>query len=240
MSKIADIYVSNSEAGFINRFSYIEPHFRVVYNGLDFSRFSNNKSKLNLKKEIGLTNNYPILGSVASLTEHKDHFTLFHAFKSVLKSYPTAALVLVGDGDKRIQLEESVKKLNITQNTFFLGFRQDVDMLYQIMDVHILCTNVNIHYEGISNALIEAMVSSIPVIATDGGGTKELIKNGFDGILIRAYDPEHLAKSIIYLLKYKDEAQLMSQRASTKIQNLFSLERYITDYTNIYKEILAS
>lgn len=239
LSYIANIYVANSWAGFQNRFSIIKPHYRVVYNGIDFSRFQLNINTQALKKDIGLENFYPIIGSVASLSIRKDHRTLIEGFNALLQSFPNAALLLVGDGDQRVHLERLCKELNLNDSVFFVGYRKDVEKFYHLMDIHILLTNIHAHLEGISNSIIEAMACMVPVIATRGGGTSELIDHNMNGLLIEPFNSESLIKYMVALLSDRYMAKKITHAALCKIQKKLNMSRYIQDYEKIYNELLA-
>ena len=238
LSNIADRYVSNSKAGLQNRFANMKPHFRVIYNGIDFSRFERNVNVSELKKDLGIEQDQVVIGMVASLSEHKDHVTLFFAFKEILKSYPKARLLLVGDGPNRNYLEQLSHELQISDQVLFLGYRSDVDLIYPVMDIHVLLTNTDSHFEGISNAIIEAMATGVPVIATDCGGTPEIIKHEVNGLLVPPKDVEGTSTAITILLRDLLYAQEIASKARIRVHNMFGLERYIHDYEQLYKEIL--
>ena len=237
LSKIADIYVANSRAGFTNRFRKMEPHFRIVYNGVDLSRFGVKNNINRLKSEFGISGFSSIIGMVGSLSDYKDHETFLKAAPKILKAFSKSGFLLVGDGLNRRALEVLAKLLGIEKHIVFAGYRKDVDSIYPLMDVCVLLTNPSI-LEGIPNVLIEAMASGVPVVASDGGGTSEVIEHSKTGFLVPTQDIESTAQSIIDLLGNPVMATKVAEEAKLFVQKRFCLERYVVDYEIIYKELL--
>jgi glycosyltransferase involved in cell wall biosynthesis len=232
---LSNILISNSYAGFNNRFKKMKPKFRVIYNGMDFSRFQiKQTNSLKLKKELGIEKFRRVVCMVASLSKNKDHFTLLEAISQVVKLYPKTGLLIVGDGPNKQMLSKTIKEYQIEDNVVLSGFRNDVDQIYDSVDICVLLTNTDNHLEGISNALTEAMVSQIPVIATKGGGTDELIKNMHTGVLVPSKNGLKVAQSIIHLLENEDERNKIALEGQKHIFRKFNLERYITEYETLY------
>jgi glycosyltransferase involved in cell wall biosynthesis len=238
LSKFADIFVANSRAGFVSRFSKIKPHFRVVYNGIDFNRFKNDKVDiLKIKKEIGVVDFNHVIGMIASLSTHKDHETLLNAAPMVLQKYPELCFLFIGDGREREKLESKVRRLGLKENVLFLGYRNDVDQVIQILDIAVLLTNSDVILEGISNAIVEAMAVGVTVVASKGGGTNEIIKHDVNGILVSPKSVEKTAEAIIELLEDKTKAKRLATTAKIFVTEKFSLQRYVEEYENIYQDL---
>jgi glycosyltransferase involved in cell wall biosynthesis len=156
----------------------------------------------------------------------------------ILKSFPNTSFLLIGEGPKRKTLSEKARQLGLKNNVIFLGYRNDVERLMQIIDIAVLLTNSDVILEGISNAIIEAMAMGIPVIASEGGGTNEIINNNVNGILVKPKKADETAKAIIGLLSDRKKAKGLSDNAKLFVHEKFNLQRYIRDYEKIYKELL--
>ena len=240
LSHLADCYVANSKAGFTNRNMRIKRHFRVIYNGIDFSRFSKLKCDVDkIKREFHLERFNLIIGMVASLSVNKDHETLIKAAPTVLKKYPNAAFLFIGDGENRSKLENLARAYGIFENVIFTGYRSDIDRIYPMLSICVLLTNTNI-LDGIPNTLLEAMANGIPVVASAGGGTLELVKNGLNGILVPPKDPYRTAEAINKLLSNFDLLKRVAQNGKQHVQKFFRLERYVGEYERNYNEVLHS
>lgn len=238
LARLADIYVANSQAGFSNRFRKMRSHFRVVYNGVDFSRFKGNHcDQETLKAELGISGFSHIVGMVGSLSRNKDQTTLLQAAPKILGLFPETVFLLVGDGETRASLEEQTQALGLGNHVIFTGYRHDVDRLYSHMDVCVLLTNSHVHLEGIPNVLVEAMASGIPVVASTGGGTDELLEGGHYGLLVPPNTPEVVAEAIIGLLAGLDKAVALATAAQASVLERFGLERYVSDYEKLYMEV---
>lgn len=241
LSYLADIFVANSKAGFDSRFKRRRPHFRVVYNGMDFNRFViDGLDKDAFKDSLGLSHYGRIVAMVATFISHKDHETFLEAIPEVIAQFPDTGFVLIGDGPRRKLLEDKVADLGLTKQALFLGFRQDIESIYAIIDINVLITNIQNHLEGISNAITEAMASGLPVIVSAGGGAEEVVQNGINGLIVAPKDPGATAKAIISLLKNKSKAKKLAQAGQKDVKQKFSLEQYISNYEQIYSELLQT
>ncbi len=240
LSKLADIYVANSRAGFTNRFRKMEPHFRVVYNGVDFSRFNGpNDDLTDLKDELAIHGFSHVVGMVGSFSEHKDHETLLEAIPMVLRAFPKTGFLLIGDGEKRTYLEKMAKSFGVEKQIVFAGYRKDVDHIYPFMHICVLLSNPQVHLEGIPNVLIEAMACGVPVIASDGGGTREFLIPGVNGLIVSPKDPVAAAWAINQLFSDYDRAKDMAMAGQRTVYQMFGLERYVSEYKQLYEQLLS-
>ncbi|MGI6657060.1 MAG: glycosyltransferase [Desulfobulbus sp.] len=240
LAAAADYLVANSRAGFAGRFRTMRPHFRVVYNGVDFSRFAgDDKATQRAANELGLQGERRVVGMVGSLSLYRDQATLLRAAPRVLSVFPDVVFVFVGDGDQREHLEQLAKQLGIAAQVVFAGFRGDVDRIYPLMDLCVLLSNNRVIIEGISNALIEAMANGVPVIASTGGGTDELIEHNQSGLLVEPHNPEAVADAVLALLGAPEaERSRLARNACQRVRELFALERYVREYEDLYDDLL--
>jgi glycosyltransferase involved in cell wall biosynthesis len=216
----------------------MRPHYRVIYNGVDFTRFQNEKiDLLAIENELGVANFKYIIGMVASLSQRKDQDTLINAAPLILESFPDTLFLIIGDGPRREILSKKVRKIGLHDNVVFLGNRNHVERLMQIFDVAVLLTNNDIHLEGISNVIIEAMMLGIPVVASQGGGTNEIVKHNVNGILVPPKNIQKTAEAIIELLKDKPKAERLSEAAKISVMKKFNLFRCVKEYEDIYQEL---
>ena len=235
---LADRYVANSLAGFTNRNMRIRRHYRVIYNGIDFSRFSEPDCGTQARKrQFGLERYDNLIGMVASLSVNKDHETLLRAAPLVLKKHPRTVFLFIGDGDKRAQLEKLARSYGILEHVLFTGYRSDVDRIYPMLRLCVLLTNTNI-LDGIPNTLLEAMANGIPVVASAGGGTLELVKDGYNGILVPPKDPARTADAVNDLLSDGRFCKRVARRGKWHVHEFFGLEKYVGEYERNYEEVL--
>lgn len=239
VARFADLSVSNSRAGFDCRFKEWSPSFRVVYNGLDLSRFSaEGRISESLAEDFALDRFDGVVGMVASLSQKKDHTLLLRAAREVIDERPHTGFLVVGDGTERYRLEALAQDLGIADNVVFTGYRRDADRFYPLMDLSVLLTDTAHAHEGTPNAVIESMATGIPVLATRCGGTPETITHGEDGFLV---PPGDAATTAAVLLRLLDDRSLLARigtAAAESARRRFGMRRYIEDSEALYREVL--
>ncbi|MDI3480563.1 MAG: hypothetical protein PWQ97_218 [Tepidanaerobacteraceae bacterium] len=203
---------------------------KIVYNGIDLSKFNGVKPRL--KRELGLGDG-PIIGIVARLVPEKGYEYALFSMARVLKRFPNALMVIVGDGPLRQKLKDMVDELQIMRNVIFLGYQENVEGLVADFDVFIL-PSVS---EGMGLALLEAMALGKPVVATEAGGIPEVVKNGVNGLLVPPKDEGSLAEAIITILTSGQKAFSLGQAAKTTVFEKFSAKTMAEKTMEIYDKI---
>lgn len=158
------------------------------------------------------------------------------AFAKVVKQYPDVKLNFYGDGEDKTKIEQLVKELNLQANVVFHGVTKDVVSQLRKSKIFVLTSD----YEGIPNALIEAMASGVPVISTDcsPGGARLLIENNKNGILVPVGDVEKLADKMLFLLNNPDIAECYGKEAM-KIKERFKPEHIILQWEQYIEEVIG-
>ena len=176
---------------------------KVIYNGQDVSPPIGLEEKRCLRAGLGLEEDEQVVGVVGSLYPVKGHEYLLAAIPQVLRFHPHTTFLIVGRGDLRVA-EEEAKQRGLEKHVRFLGFREDVSALLSLMGIFVLPSLS----EGLSIALLEAMASGKPVIATDVGGNPEVVVDDETGFLVPPRDADALAAKLLLLLadeRYKQE-----------------------------------
>ncbi len=229
----SDVVLSNSLAGIK---SYNAPVNKTVciYNGIDMARFQNLRNPLELKKELGIEQFTYVVGMVGAFQDRKDYISFVAAARKVIQQEKSICFLLVGEGQNRQPIQNMVSEED-KKNIQFLGRRSDVEDLIQVFDVGVLCTNSEIHGEGVSNSIIEYMSLQKPVIATEGGGTNEVIDDNRNGYLIKNKGVDELAEKILYLFKHPEISKQMGEKALDTIKQKFLLDRMTNEFIAVYK-----
>ena len=122
----------------------------------------------------------------------------------------------------------------------FLGFRNDVEEIIKVSTLTVLFTNYHIHGEGISNSILESMAIGVPVVATQGGGTPEIIDHGKNGYMVKNNDINQSVHFIDTIITNSILRQNMSQHCLETVREHFDLEKTTNQYINLYKSLLTN
>jgi len=154
--------------------------------------------------------------AVGRLSKQKNHELLIKAFKRVHEIYPEYTLFIYGEGDLREYLEKLIEDMKLSEAVFLPGNVPDIHE--QIADAEMFVLSSN--YEGLSNALLEAMMMGLPCISTNCAGSNEIIENGRNGVLVPTGTEEDIYKEISRLIESKEETKIMGNNAKTKLSCL--------------------
>ena len=203
-----------------------------VPNGIRLERFrpADDVARQSLVAELGLPTGSRIIGTVGRLQPVKDHALLLRAFAKVRVQVPEAALVIVGDGPLRAALEAQAEQAGLSDAVRFIGDRHDVPRLLTGMEVFALTSTS----EGYSVALLEACASSLPIVATDVGGNREIVRHGINGRLVPSGDTAAIATALIALLRGGEQAAAMGRAGYAWAQAEASFRTMAERYHGLY------
>ena len=207
-----------------------------IYSGIEFSNYNLNIDKDRKRKELGLKSDDTIIGTIGRLRPEKGHEYLIKTMAEVLRKFPEARLLIVGDGPEENKLKCLIDKMGIKDNVVFTGYRNDVPEILAILDLFILPSIE----EGLPLAVLEAMASGRGIVATRIGGTEELIEDGVTGVLVPPKDVNALVKAIYGLLKERDKINRLGMMAKEVVKKNFSSNNMLTNYERLYEEIYKS
>jgi glycosyltransferase involved in cell wall biosynthesis len=211
----------------------------LIFNGVNLlpfrAAYNNAELRAEVRHELGLTADEFVVLQVARLNPLKDHETALRAMEKLQQLGVRGRLVLAGDGETRPALERFVIEHNLGSQVLFLGARRDIPRLMSAADVFLL-SSIS---EGIPLTLIEAMAAGLPVVSTNVGGTAEVVVNGETGLLANAQDAEELAQHMQFLHDDAWQRSVMGQAGAYRATRLFSLDRMLDEYTQVYDELLG-
>ena len=189
-----------------------------------------------LRRELGLSEMDIVIGNVQRLVPTKGHRYLFKSIQLLKEIRPEVRFVIAGDGEMRGELEQLAENLGLKENIYFLGFREDVDNIYADSDALIFPSLT----EGAPFAIIEALASARPVVATDVGGISELIDDGRCGFVVPAKDPRALTEALLKLIRDEGLRKSFGENARSKVYPHLSHTRLVKDMEKIYLELVNS
>lgn len=208
--------------------------FVPIYSGIDIEHFSERVvDRAKVRKALGVSEKAPLIGSVARLDPVKGNRYVVESIPEVLRRFPEAVLLLVGDGSERGFLEQRVRDLGISGHVKFLGFRDDVADLLHTIDVFVLAS-VN---EGMGRVLLEAMACRKPVIATRTGSIPEIVRDGENGMLVPVSDAAALSRAMVELFSNAEKAAGMAQKGKEFVSEVFSTRYMVQCVEKLYQEV---
>lgn len=223
--------VSEEVRGFlVNNVGLAPEKVRVIPNGVDTARFTPEgpASPLPWPEKDGVR---PVVfGNVARLCEAKDHETLLRAFAIVQKENPEARLLLVGEGEKRRDLENLAASLEITDVTHLAGSCSDVPAILRGLDVFVLSSQ----REGMPMAVLEAMACAVPVISANVGDIARLNGPAENLLLVPPRDAPALAKAMLTLLQNPTMRRRLAENGLNRVRADYDGRNMADRYLHLY------
>jgi glycosyltransferase involved in cell wall biosynthesis len=204
------------------------PGAQIIPNGVDINRFQPAPDDTNIQ-ERALT-----VVCVSKARYEKGLDVLLQAWRLVQEQVPAARLIIVGGGPLQEQLQEMALALGITQSVEFAGLHSDVpgQLLRGLIGI------LPSRWEGMPNALLEAMGSGLACIATRVSGSEDVIQHGVNGLLVESENYREMARALITLLRDKTLAQKYGLAARATIEQGYTLERVLHMYINVYQQLV--
>ncbi len=204
----------------------------VVPNGIPVAQFRLASSEMHerLAQMCGVPAQSLLVGTVGRLNWAKDQASLIRAFCAVREHLADAVLVLIGDGKLRADLEQLAAAEGVAGSVRFLGDRNDVRQLLQGLDLFVL-PSVS---EGYSMALLEACATGLPIVATDVGGNREIVRDGITGTMVVAGDAAALADAMLAILRDPARARTLGVAAREWVELNGSLDVMANRYARLY------
>jgi len=206
--------------------------YTQIYNGVDSLKFAASEH-LYEKSKPGC-----VFGTVGRLEKIKGHVYLVDGFIRLLDKHPelkeNVKLIIVGDGNEKATCKQLIESSKNNENILMPGSVDNVNDWLQKMDVFVLPSLA----EGISNTILEAMSTALPVIATDVGGNPELVKEGMSGVLVAPHDPDALADAMFNYAVKKPLREKHGAYGRQEIDNKYSMVAMAKQYMDVYQSVL--
>jgi sugar transferase (PEP-CTERM/EpsH1 system associated) len=231
LSQDLEHYLTNPVGIDINRVTQI-------YNGVDSIRFHPAIKRQNIPGCPFNETNLWLVGTAGRMQTVKDQTNLAHAFVLALQSVPTMRdhlrLVMVGDGPLRGESLAILKAAGLDHLAWLPGERSDIAEIMRGLDCFVLPSLG----EGISNTILEAMASGLPIVATAVGGNGELVNEGINGLLVPPANPAKLAEAIVNLAQQTDVAKAMGQQSRRLVEERYGMSAMVSRYLQLYDRLL--
>lgn len=204
----------------------------VLRNGVDLARFEP-KDRRAARTALGLRPDRLTFGTVGRLVEVKNQQLLVRAVARLVSDGEDCQLVICGEGPLRHALTERAAALGMQERVCLPGYREDVERVMAAFDVFALTS----HSEGMSNTILEAMASGLPVVATRVGGADELVDDGATGLLVPAGEIDELVGALRALAEDASRRWAMGRAGRARAHDEFSLGAMLARYQDLYVQL---
>lgn len=210
-----------------------EDQLRLIYNGIDLRRFDAVRPAKSVRDELGVGGGTLVFVIVANLIPYKGHSDLIEAFGCIgdyMKQSWVCWCIGRDDGIGEA-LQAQCEALGLGKMIVFLGSRSDVPDLMSAADIGILCS----HEEGFSNAILEGMAASLPMVVTDVGGNSEAVIHGQTGLVVPPCAPKALAEALLKIA-HDPNRIVMGQAGRIRVESRFTMQACVDAYEGLYRE----
>jgi glycosyltransferase involved in cell wall biosynthesis len=222
---LSNYIVANSHAGLKHYGLEKSKKASVVYNFIDASRFKESECRS------------PILVMTANFTLYKDHRTMLFCAERLILENKIQKLNLIGGGPGLQKWQKWVTDKQLQNKIFFYGKISNVEELLSECSIGILCSTSK-YKEGISNSILEYMGSGLLAIASDIGGTSEIIEDGKNGLLFEVENQDSLYRCITWALSNQNESKVVSQNGTDTVKSKFSVQTNSELLLKVYNKFI--
>jgi L-malate glycosyltransferase len=235
--RLATVVIANAESikdQLMVRDKLISDKVWVIQNGLDLDRFDGHRRhSLDSRREKSVG---PSIVVVANLRPEKGHFVLLEACRHLAERFSTLKVFIVGNGSMKESIAQWISELKLMHCVEMTGELKNVPaFLLEVADIAVLPSLKN---EGFPNSVMEAMAASLPVVATDTGGTSELVSEGLTGYLVPAGDPQALQDRLEKLCADPELRKKMGEAGRQRIIDRFTADRMVRRFESLYEILL--
>jgi glycosyltransferase involved in cell wall biosynthesis len=206
----------------------------VVLNGIDARLFRRCRSEESRRRSaLGLSADQVVIGAVGRLEPQKRFDILIDVFAELRGQNPNLRLVIAGDGSLRSSLQRQVDRLQLQSVCQLIGHTRDVAGIHHAFDLFVQSSD----YEGTPNAVLEAMALETPLVATDVGGTADLVRHGIDGLVVSPGNDGGLRDAIAAILANPTAAAMRAAAARRRVETELSFETRMAAVESIYDSL---
>jgi glycosyltransferase involved in cell wall biosynthesis len=238
LDRVQTAWVVNSEATVEDLVRHVHTErFRchVVHNAIDPDAFRSSLSPAEARAKLGLDPGSETVTVLAVLRPQKNHALFLEAAARVARMRPRARFLIVGEGPERPAIEAGIARLGLAERVRMLGMRGDVADVLAATDVSVLTS----HYEGVSNALLESLAASVPVVSTHHAGVEALVRDGREGHVVPQGDAEGLADRIARLLADPQQRARMGRSGRERVEAHYGLDAMAAALLALYERLHA-
>jgi len=207
----------------------------VIHNAILLSDYKPNGNRMLYRKKLSVNDGEILIGAIGRLSPEKGCLELIDIFHSVQKKLKNIKLAYIGEGPLEGQLREAAAEHGLTERIIFTGYQNSIQPWYEALDVFVSPSQT----EGLSNVILEAMAFELPVIATNVGGNKEIIKNGVNGMLVEYGFSRQFAEAINLLASSDGMRKTFGKNAYQTVKEKFDFKLRMQKVECLYDKMMA-
>ncbi len=211
---------------------------RIIFNAIDFAAHRKQLAEQNpseLRRALGVKDNTVIIGCIARFVEDKGHAYLIEAAALLKKKNPNFHVILIGDGREKKNLERLVARRGLKKDVTFVAAQGDIIPYYAVIDIFVHPATFR---EGFGLAILEAMASKIPVVATDIWAVNSIIRNRVNGFLVPPKSADAIQKAIVEIIQNPEFAGSVAENAYQNALQNYSMDRFSRELETVYEEVI--
>lgn len=199
-----------------------------IYEGLDLQRFASPSTKGAMRESLGIPASKKVVAAITRIVVGKGLPEFIRMAATVVRRYPDVVFIIVGDEGSAgatlaRELRELVHSLDLDESVIFTGWRDDIPVVMQCVDIFVHCPTTFI--EGLARTCLETMAVGIPAVVSENGGMPDAVANGVTGFVVSPGDIEDMAESVLALLENESRCREFGQRARVRVEQLFDAEQ---------------
>ncbi|MDX1718627.1 MAG: glycosyltransferase family 4 protein [Salegentibacter mishustinae] len=226
---------SGSIQDLIETLNYPEKQTSVIRRGIPIKTVNLSLAETSFKTKLNLDVSDRIVMHIGNFSPEKNHTFLLEIFVEIKKESPGIKLVCVGNGVTFESIKKQIKKLNLDDTVFLLGFRKDIPELLSQADCFALCSKI----EGVPGVILEAASQKVPSVATNVGGVKEVLINGKTGFIVDNFNKNEFKERIISLVNDDALNRQMGESAYKLIKNEFNPVKNARKFESLYSSLIG-
>ena len=197
------------------------------------------RARKRVREEMGISPETIVVGNVARLVPFKGHSYLLQSIAEVVRQAPCSLFLIIGDGELRDDLGAQAARLGITDHVRFLGFRDDLDLLYPVFDIY--ChSSVELAAEAFPLAILRALATGLPIACTNVGGIGMMVVEGVSGHLTRPEDSHALAEALLHIIMDQELRASMGRESEALFQRDFHASAMANNVERVYLNAMSS
>jgi len=208
----------------------------TIHNAIDTASLDVTSSPMNFRRKYNLNSGDMLIGTVGRISKEKGHKYFLEASKMVLKDFPVAKFLIVGEGELRSELEQFAEEIGIADNVIFTGYYKNLSEVLAAIDLFVIPSLT----ESLPLVVLEAMAAGKPVISTDVGGIPEVVIHGKTGLLVGPRKSVEMANSITLLLKNSEVMFDLAKNGRQLVYDEFSEKRFVGKTESLYSHLDCS